>query len=204
MHDEQTVQRFIELRASGWTYARLMTEFNVSKPKLIYPIEITIVSPSLPRSGEQGWGEEARFSSDSPRPDLHVSTCKPQHLVTNVIFGFGQRPRYDFAPLRLCVEAVSRRAPRTPAKSGQNRPKVAMQLRPSHLAPPIPGSSPENLNLGVQKWPQVHSGVVAASLDLRPSTAHAPRISQFRCTKVAAGARRWLHSEFYQRQIENW
>ena len=35
MHDETTVQRFIERRAQGWTYARLMTEFNVSKPTLI-------------------------------------------------------------------------------------------------------------------------------------------------------------------------
>ena len=35
MHDEKTVQRFIELRASGWTYARLMTELNTSKPTLI-------------------------------------------------------------------------------------------------------------------------------------------------------------------------
>jgi hypothetical protein len=35
MHDDNTVQRFIELRAQGWSYARLMTEFNVSKPTLI-------------------------------------------------------------------------------------------------------------------------------------------------------------------------
>jgi hypothetical protein len=35
MHDDQTVQRFIERRAQGWTYARLMTELNVSKPTLI-------------------------------------------------------------------------------------------------------------------------------------------------------------------------
>jgi hypothetical protein len=35
MHDEPIVQRFIELRAQGWTYARLMTELNVSKPTLI-------------------------------------------------------------------------------------------------------------------------------------------------------------------------
>ncbi len=35
MHDENTVQRFIELRAGGWTYARLMTELNVTKPTLI-------------------------------------------------------------------------------------------------------------------------------------------------------------------------
>ncbi len=35
MHDDITVQRFIELRAQGWSYARLMTELNVSKPTLI-------------------------------------------------------------------------------------------------------------------------------------------------------------------------
>lgn len=35
MHDDQTIRRFIELRAGGWTYARLMTELNVSKPTLI-------------------------------------------------------------------------------------------------------------------------------------------------------------------------
>jgi len=35
MHDDKTVQRFIELRAQGWTYARLMAELEVSKPTLI-------------------------------------------------------------------------------------------------------------------------------------------------------------------------
>ena len=35
MHDEKTVQRFIELRASGWSYARQMTGLNTSKPTLI-------------------------------------------------------------------------------------------------------------------------------------------------------------------------
>jgi hypothetical protein len=35
MHDDTTVQRFIELRARGWSYARLMTELEVTKPTLI-------------------------------------------------------------------------------------------------------------------------------------------------------------------------
>ena len=35
MHDPQTVQKFIQLRAQDWTYARLITELNVSKPTLI-------------------------------------------------------------------------------------------------------------------------------------------------------------------------
>ena len=34
-HDDKTVQRFIELRAQGRTYAQLMAELNVSKPTLI-------------------------------------------------------------------------------------------------------------------------------------------------------------------------
>jgi hypothetical protein len=35
MHDDKTVQRFIELRSQGRTYAQLMTELGVSKPTLI-------------------------------------------------------------------------------------------------------------------------------------------------------------------------
>ena len=36
MHDEKTVQRFIELRSHGWPFARIATELNVSKPTLIH------------------------------------------------------------------------------------------------------------------------------------------------------------------------
>lgn len=35
MTDQETIARFIFLRAQGWSYARLMTELNVSKPTLI-------------------------------------------------------------------------------------------------------------------------------------------------------------------------
>jgi hypothetical protein len=35
MKDQEITDRFIELRARGWTYARLITELNVSKPTLI-------------------------------------------------------------------------------------------------------------------------------------------------------------------------
>jgi len=33
--DQETVARFIQLRAQGWTYDRISTELNVSKPTLI-------------------------------------------------------------------------------------------------------------------------------------------------------------------------
>jgi len=35
MHDDKTVQRFIELRVQGWPFARIAAELNVSKPTLI-------------------------------------------------------------------------------------------------------------------------------------------------------------------------
>ena len=35
MHDDKTVQHFIDLRVQGWSFARLATELNVSKPTLI-------------------------------------------------------------------------------------------------------------------------------------------------------------------------
>lgn len=35
MHDEKTVQRFIELRVQGWPFTRIAAELNVSKNTLI-------------------------------------------------------------------------------------------------------------------------------------------------------------------------
>src|SRR4051812_40751110 len=35
MKDQETIARFIQLRASGWSFARIASEINVSKPTLI-------------------------------------------------------------------------------------------------------------------------------------------------------------------------
>jgi len=35
MHDDKTVQRFIELRVQGWPFARIVRELSVSEPTLI-------------------------------------------------------------------------------------------------------------------------------------------------------------------------
>src|SRR5580765_8773038 len=35
MKDQETMQKFIELRSQGWTYARLMAELSLSKPTLV-------------------------------------------------------------------------------------------------------------------------------------------------------------------------
>jgi len=33
MHDEKTVQRFIELRVQGWVFTRIAAELNVTRPR---------------------------------------------------------------------------------------------------------------------------------------------------------------------------
>jgi transposase len=35
MKDQETIARFIQLRAEGWSFARIASELNVSKPTLI-------------------------------------------------------------------------------------------------------------------------------------------------------------------------
>jgi hypothetical protein len=35
MHSSEKINRFIELRAQGWTFTRIMTELDVTKPTLI-------------------------------------------------------------------------------------------------------------------------------------------------------------------------
>ena len=35
MHNEKAVQRFIELRSQGWSFAKIATELNISKTTLI-------------------------------------------------------------------------------------------------------------------------------------------------------------------------
>ena len=35
MKDQETIERFIQLRAQGWSFARISAELNVSKPTLI-------------------------------------------------------------------------------------------------------------------------------------------------------------------------
>jgi hypothetical protein len=35
MHDQETVRRFIELRADGWSFSKIAAELKVSKPTLI-------------------------------------------------------------------------------------------------------------------------------------------------------------------------
>jgi hypothetical protein len=76
MHDEKTVNRFIELRASGWTYARLMTELNVSKPTLI------------------GWSRKHQFQIQNFRAiEMESLADRWLHSVTDRVNALGEQLR---------------------------------------------------------------------------------------------------------------
>ena len=103
MYDEKTVQRFIELRASGWTYARLMTELNTSKPTLIgwsrkYQFEIqnlkAIELESLAgqwldtvQDRVKAWGEQLR------KIEAELAGRDPADLTTAQLFSLARSLR---------------------------------------------------------------------------------------------------------------
>jgi len=103
MHDEQTVQRFIELRASGWTYARLMTELNTSKPTLIAwgrkhqfliqnlkTIELESLADQWLASVQdrvKAWGEQLR------KVEAEIAKRDPADLTTAQLFSLARSLR---------------------------------------------------------------------------------------------------------------
>jgi hypothetical protein len=100
MHNEKTVQRFIQLRASGWTYARLTTELNASKPTLIgwsrqYQFEIqnlkAIELESLAnqwlasvQDRVKAWGEQLR------KVEAEIAKRDPADLTTAQLYALAR------------------------------------------------------------------------------------------------------------------
>ena len=74
MKDQETIQKFIELRSQGWTYARLMAELNVSKPTLI------------------NWSRKFQFQIQNLRAiELEALATKWLSSVTDLVNGLGQQ-----------------------------------------------------------------------------------------------------------------
>ena len=74
MKDQETMQKFIELRSQGWTYARLMAELNVSKPTLI------------------DWSRKFQFQIQNLRAiELEALANKWLSSVTERVNGLGQQ-----------------------------------------------------------------------------------------------------------------
>jgi hypothetical protein len=74
MKDQETIQKFIELRSQGWTYARLMAELNVSKPTLI------------------NWSRRFQFQIQNLRAiELEALATKWLSSVSDHVNGLGQQ-----------------------------------------------------------------------------------------------------------------
>jgi hypothetical protein len=87
MHDQETVRRFIELRADGWTFSRIAAELKVSKPTLIEwsrhhqfeiqnlrVIETEALAEKLLATRQQRWkalgGDLAKVEAELAKRDL--------------------------------------------------------------------------------------------------------------------------------------
>lgn len=74
MHDPKTVERFIELRARGWSYTRLMSELNVTKPTLI------------------AWSRKHQFQIQNLKSiELEALAEKWLHSIHDRVNGLGQQ-----------------------------------------------------------------------------------------------------------------
>jgi hypothetical protein len=117
MHDDKTVQRFIELRAQGWTYARLMTELNVTKPTLIAwsrkhqfqiqnlkAIELEALSAKWLASSTDrvnALGEQLR------RIESELATRQPSALTTPQLFALARHLRRQIEQITGSVKFTS-------------------------------------------------------------------------------------------------
>jgi hypothetical protein len=74
MKDQETIQKFVELRSQGWTYTQLMAELSVSKPTLI------------------NWSRKFQFQIQNLRAiELEALATKWLSPVTDRVNGLGQQ-----------------------------------------------------------------------------------------------------------------
>lgn len=119
MHQDRKVERFIELRAQGWAFARIAAELNVAKTTLIawsrkHQHNIANLAAierenrlhaQLPSSGErmQKWGDQLRAAeAELARRDL--TTLSTGQLLT-LVDSLQRRLLKEAGPMRF-VSAV--------------------------------------------------------------------------------------------------
>ena len=96
MYDDKVVQRFIELRASGWSYDRLVTELNVSKPTLIkwsrkHQFEIQNLKAIEMEGIREKWlasvnDQVAALGAQLHRIEAEIPKRNPSDLTTSQLF----------------------------------------------------------------------------------------------------------------------
>ena len=134
MHNDTTVQRFIELRASGWTYARLAAELNVSKPTLI------------------AWSRKYQFHIQNLKAiELEALGEKWLASVSDRVGSLGQQLRVVEAELaKRDVAALS--TPQLFAVSRSLRRQIEQAVGPARFTCPVNEIPGDEFHDQVQDW----------------------------------------------------
>jgi len=134
MHDENTVQRFIELRASGWTYARLMSELNVSKPTLI------------------AWSRKHQFQIQNLKAiELEALAEKWLASVTDRVNGLGEQLRkVELAISQRNVEEL--KTPQLYALARSLRRQITQAIGSTGFTVPVNEIPADEYHEQVQDW----------------------------------------------------
>ena len=135
MHDDKTVQRFIELRAQGWTYARLMTELNVSKPTLI------------------AWSRKHQFQIQNLKAiELEALREKWLASTTDRVNALGEQLRKVEAELAKREPAAARRTPQLFALARSLRRQIEQATGPVRFTTPVAEIPADEYHDQVQDW----------------------------------------------------
>ncbi|MDB6058908.1 MAG: hypothetical protein JWO95_2752 [Verrucomicrobiales bacterium] len=122
MHAPETVRRFVELRAQGWTYARLETELNVTKPTLI------------------DWSRKHQFEIQNLHAiELEALRAKWLASTSEHVDAIGEQLR------RVEIELADPRSHRAEhASTHERRPQPPSPDRASHRPAPVQRSGKRN------------------------------------------------------------
>ena len=134
MHDDQTVQRFIELRSQGWPFARIATELNVSKPTLI------------------NWSRKHQFQIQNLRA-VELEAVADQWLssVSDRLNSLGQQLRKVETELATRdIKALS--TPQLYAMARNLRRQIQQTAGPVHFTSPIREIPDDEYHDQVQDW----------------------------------------------------
>ncbi len=134
MHDDKTVQRFIELRSHGWTFARIAAELNVSKPTLI------------------NWSRKHQFQIQNLRA-VELEALADQWLssVSERINSFGEQLRKVEAELATRdLKALS--TPQLYAMARSLRHQIQQTSGPVQLTSPVREIPDDEYHDQVQDW----------------------------------------------------
>ena len=134
MHHQEISDRFIALRASGWTYSKIMSELNVSKPTLI------------------AWSRKYRFQIQNFRA-IELEALRDKWLATTAVRvnGIGEQLRTVEAELAK-RDIASVPTARLFVLADALRRQIERETGPVQFTTPVSEIPQEEYHEQVQDW----------------------------------------------------